>query len=196
MRLVKPAVSASVVIGIAVGYQAVQVLAQSRTADARANLAVAQYTADGQLQFPASTDRWIVIGTGLGGDYESTTFDPANPGSLNVVQMEPSAYDFFLANGRYADGTMLLLTFYGTQAKPEPALRGFVQGDAQLREIHVIDKVRYSNEGRAFFAFPAGTSAVAPFPEGSECVVCHTEHGAFDATFTQFYPVVRHLTPN
>jgi Cytochrome P460 len=167
--------------------------AQSRSGG---DLGVAQYSSTGQLAFPAGTDRWIVLGTGLGGDYEDTTFDPANPGSLNVVKIEPKAYDYFLANGRYADGTMLLLTFYNTLPKPDPALRGFVQGDVALREIHVIDKARYTSEGHAFFSFPVGIEMAAAFGEGSECIACHSEHGAFDATFTQFYPTIRDLTAN
>ena len=187
-----PARKALIACLLAVAAGVTALFAQSQ----RSALDVARYTGDGQLRFPPDTDRWIVIGTGLGGDYESTQFDPANPGSLNVVQMEPSAYDYFLENGDYADGTMLLLTFYNTLEKPAPELRGFVQGDTALREIHVIDKQRYPGEGRAFFAFPVGQNTVAPFPEGSECVVCHNEHGAFDGTFTQFYPVIRGHVPN
>jgi hypothetical protein len=191
MEFPKRAAVVGFAIAAAVGFTAL--FAQSRNS---VNLSVARYTADGRLAFPEGTDRWIAIGTGLGGDYEETVFDPANPGSLNVVQMEPSAYEFFSQNGRYADGTMLLLTFYRTLEKPEPALRGFVQGEVALREIHVIDKVRYASEGRAFFAYPPGTDSVAPFAEGSECVVCHSEHGAYDATFTQFYPVIRDRVDN
>ena len=157
-------------------------------------LVVARYDAQGQLEFPAETDRWIGVGTGLGGNYADVPFDAANPGSIGVVQMEPTAYDYFLRNGRYADGTMFLLTFYATQKKPNPALQGFVQGDVVGREIHVIDKSRFTEEGGGFFVFSQGTAPTAPMPIGSVCVQCHSEHGAFDGTFVQFYPALRGRT--
>ncbi|HEX7080497.1 MAG TPA: cytochrome P460 family protein [Gammaproteobacteria bacterium] len=159
--------------------------------EADAALTAARYTDGGDLEFPANTDEWIVLGTGIGGGYEEGVLDPANPGPITVAQIEPSAYRYLLEHGRYADGTMLLLTFYRTQEKPEPALRGFVQGDVALREIHVIDRERYPEEGRAFFQYPPGTAVSEKLPLGSECVACHAEHGAFDGTFTQFYPPVR-----
>jgi len=159
---------------------------------ARPVLDVAQYTADARLVFPAGTDRWITIGVGLGGDYNDEAFDPANPGALSHVQIEPGAYDFFRRNGYYANGSMLLLSFYAPQEKPDPSLQGFVQGDLVQREIHVIDKARFAEEGRGFFVFPPGSDdPVAAMPLGSVCVQCHTEHGALDGTFTQFYPLLR-----
>jgi len=89
---------------------------------------------------------------------------------------------------------MLLLSFYPAQAKSVPQLRGFVQGDVQQREIHVIDRKRFPEEGRAFFVFPRATSAVgARLPLRGTCVACHGEHGQFDATFAQFYPLIRDL---
>lgn len=151
------------------------------------------YTSEGRLVFPDDTDRWIMLGAGFGGEYNDLPFDPANPGSFGIVQMEPSAYDYFLEHGRYADGTMLLLTFYPAAAKSEPPLQGFTQDDAALREIHVIDRGRFATEDRAFFVFRIGDDSAAAVPPGSECVKCHGEHGAYDATFTQFYPTIRHL---
>jgi len=62
--------------------------------------------------------------------------------------MEPHAYAYLLENGRYADGTMFLLSLYETQEKPEPALNGFVQGNVAAREIHIIDRAKYE-DGRA-----------------------------------------------
>ena len=98
-------------------------------------LGVAQFTPSDELIFPANTDRWVVLGTNLGGDYSDAEFDPKNPGTIGVVQMEPNAYDYLLENGKYANGTMILLSFYQTQEKPEPELNGFVQGglSAMLR---------------------------------------------------------------
>jgi hypothetical protein len=107
--------------------------------------------------------------------------------------MEPSAYRYFIENGRYANGTMFLLSFFAAEQNTEPRLRGFVQGALRGREIHLIDHERYA-DGRAFFLFPGDVSDAAMVPAGNECVVCHSAHGAFDGTFTQFYPPTRGLS--
>jgi len=152
----------------------------------------AEFTDAGALIFPAGTDQWITLGAGIGSDY-SSDFDPGNAGPITVAQMEPNAYEYFEERGEYADGTLLLLSFYATQEKPEPQLNGFVQGALLSREIHLIDKRNYE-DGRAFFVFPGdSTDAVQALPPGNECVRCHEEHGGFDGTFAQFYPVIRGL---
>ena len=154
-------------------------------------LGVAQFTPSDELIFPADTDRWVVLGTNIGGDYSDAEFDPKDPGMIGVVQMEPNAYTYLLENGKYADGTMLLLSFYATQEKPEPELSGFVQGELSAREIHVIDRMRYQ-DSRGFYLFAAdGNGPSEMLPAGNECVQCHAEHGDFDSTFTQFYPTIR-----
>ena len=164
---------------------------------AQAPLAGASYTDSGELRFPADTDSWIFVGTTMGGDYNEEPFDPTAGATFGVVQMEPSAYRYFLANGEYADGTMFLLSFHASAAKSEPQLQGFVQGELEAQEIHVIDKARFA-EGRAFFFYADGgqaTPVAAKVPDGSECVSCHNEHGAYNGTFTQFYPPLRALDP-
>ena len=156
-------------------------------------LGIPQFTPSDELIFPADTDRWVVLGTNIGGDYSDAEFDPKNPGMIGVVQMEPNAYTYLLENGEYADGTMFLLSFYQTQEKPEPGLNGFVQGDLAALEIHVIDRVKYQ-DNRGFYFFDAdGRGPSAMLPAGNECVQCHAEHGVFDSTFTQFYPTIRHI---
>ena len=158
----------------------------------RASLGVARFTPADELIFPADTDRWIVLGANIGGDYSDAEFNPKNPGMIGVVQMEPNAYNYLLEHGEYADGTMLLLSFYQAQEKPEPELRGFVQGNLSAREIHVIDRARYRDK-RGFYLFADGREPSAMLPAGNECVQCHNEHGDFDSTFTQFYPTIRHV---
>src|SRR5262245_35853951 len=70
-----------------------------------ARLAAAQYSANGELAWPADADRWVFLGTSLGSDYAEGAFDPANPGTIGVVQIEPSAYAEVLKSGKYPDGT-------------------------------------------------------------------------------------------
>ncbi len=161
---------------------------------AQTDLAAALYSNE-QLIYPQHTDEWIHLGSSLGSEYGDEPFNSTKPGAIGVVQMEPTAYRYFLENGEYADGTMLLLSFYSAAAESSPQLPGFVQGSMNAQEFHVIDSNRF-NEGRGFFLFPAtatpGTTS-AKVPDGSECVECHMAEAAYNGTFTQFYPTIRHL---
>jgi hypothetical protein len=168
----------------------VAILFNVTSALAQANLEVAQYTEAGDLRYPANLAEWIQTGASLGSEYSEEPFDPQNPGTIGVVQMEPTAYRYFLEHDTYADGTMFLLSFYRAEGKSEPQLPGFVQGPLLTQEIHVIDKARFS-DGRGFFIFSNRAPTSTRLADGNECTVCHNEHGAFDGTFVQFYPDLR-----
>ncbi len=62
----------------------------------RVSLGVARFTSADELIFPADTERWIVLGANIGGDYSDAEFNPKNPGMIGVVQMEPNAYNYLL----------------------------------------------------------------------------------------------------
>ena len=161
---------------------------------AQTDLGVAQYN-NNQLFYPESTDAWIHLGSSLGSEYGEEPFSLENPGAIGVVQMEPAAYRYFLDNGDYADGSMFLLSFYASEAESDPQLPGFVQGELNAQEIHVIDSQRYT-EGRGFYLFPADANTSTgsdKIPDGSACVECHMAEAAYDGIFTQFYPTIRHL---
>jgi cytochrome c553 len=159
-------------------------------------LGVARYSDAGELQRPADLATWVHMGSSLGSDYRSEPFDPAMPGVIGVVQMEPAAYRYFLDNGRYADGSMFLLSFYAAEVNSDPQLQGFVQGDLRAQEIHVIDAQRF-DDGRAFFMFQDSTQTASTALEaGNECVQCHEAEGAYNGTFMQFYPALRSLPRN
>jgi hypothetical protein len=160
---------------------------------AQTDLDVARYENDNRLTFPARTYEWIHLGSSVGGEYGDEPFDPKNPGTLGVVQMEPSAYRYFQDNGEYADGSMFLLSFYTSEAESDPQLPGFVQGEMEAQEIHVIDRNRFG-EGRAFYLYPGNAepgTASNKIPDNSRCVQCHIPEGDFDGTFSQFYPPIR-----
>ena len=159
---------------------------------ARPNLGVAEYTAAGELVFPADVDQWVHLGSAIGQGYSALAFSAADPGTIHIVQIEPAAYRYLLEHKEYADGTMLLLSFYRTGIAPQPELNGFVQGELAAREIHVIDRSRFAEE-RAFFMFGPDVRASAMVPAPNQCLTCHAEHGRFDSTFTQFYPPIRGL---
>jgi len=167
------------------------IAALTTTLAQRAGIDIAEYSERGELRFPADTESWIHLGSSLGGDYATGAFDPENPGVIGIVQMEPTAFRHFRELSEYADGTMILLSFYAADSNTDPELRGFVQGDLLQQEIHVIDRSRFAGENRAFFVFRPGAESASAIPAGSECFSCHSEHGAYDGTFAQFYPSIR-----
>lgn len=155
-----------------------------------ANLGKAQFNDAGQLLKPANLDQWIHLGSNMGQGYSEDTFDPSSPGTFRIVEMEPSAYNYFKTHGRYADGTMIGLSFYRPQSKTNPRLNGFSQGELVSFEIHLIDSA-YA-DGRAFFNFIKEEQADM-IEAGNACVECHREEGEFESTFTQFYPKMQSI---
>ena len=158
--------------------------------DVAAALRIAKFDAAGHLQRPDNLDRWVFVGAGLGMNYDNKAFSVEHPGSFQVVLMEPSAYEYFKAHGRYADGTMFLLSFYSTDHAASIDRSGFTPGVLSAFEIHLLDRTKYQ-EGRAFFNFSKDARQSTVAPPGSACVQCHVPNGAFDGTFTQFYPSLR-----
>ena len=154
---------------------------------------IAKITDDGKLIKPSNIDEWNFLGTILGHGYpqdDNRKFSRENPGLIHVVQIEPKAYRYLKQHKKYADGTMLALSFYSTQEKPAPLTDGVVQKHLTAFEIHILDKEKYKDK-RAFFIFEGYELKANMIPPGNACVTCHNEEGAFDGTFTQFYPVIR-----
>jgi len=161
---------------------------------AGATLEVADFTASGELLRPANLDQWVFLGASLGMGYNTVDFDPKSPGNLQVVLMEPKAFAHFKAHGNYADGSMFLLSFYAAEQRLSIDRAGFVQGELKNFEIHLLDRAKFA-EGRAFYQFAKNDDKATAIPPGSACVECHMRDGAFDGTFAQFYPVIRHAIP-
>lgn len=169
---------------------------QSPGNNAETSVQVAQFDNENRLIKPGNVDEWILLGVSVGHGYpdeNDSEFSLNNPGKLQVIQMEPNAYQFFKDNNYYAKGTMLSLSFYEPLSNPSPAIGGLAQGELATFEIHLIDKVQYADT-RAFFLYEPGEE-VAPMvePAGNRCVQCHEAEADFDGTFSQFYPIVRDI---
>ena len=158
------------------------------------NVDVARFAPDGKLQRPADLDQWVFLGASLGMGYNARAFDPKSPGQFQVVLMEPQAYRLFVKTGAYPDGAMFLLSFYDSEQKVSINRSGFVQRDLDSFEIHLIDR-RRPGEGHYFYPFGATDEQAEVLPAGNPCITCHLKDGAFDGTFAQFYPTIRHRIP-
>ena len=56
-------------------------------------------------------------------------------------------------------------------------------------EVHVKDEKRFTGKW-AFFGFPGGAATAKMTPLTENCYSCHSDHGAVDTTFVQFYPTL------
>jgi hypothetical protein len=183
-----------VLLGAAVlGISTLESSAQS-TPDAAPSLAAARFTPKGELQKPADLSNWVFLGTSLGMGYNPGSFNAARPGQFQVVLMERAAYRYFLEHGRYAPGSMFLLSFYDADTQARSINQnGFTQAELTNYEIHLIDPSR--EEGHGFYMFAPDSTTGNPVGPGNACVRCHVQHGAFDGTFAQFYPTIRPRIP-
>lgn len=166
----------------------------SKPAAAAQPLNVARLTPDGKLMRPADLEQWVFLGTSLGMGYNQPQANASGPGQFQVVLMEPRAYRFFLENGRYAPGSMFLLSFYNAEQKRSINKAGFVQSNLANYEIHLVDP-KVAQDGRTFYVFGPKDTQGNALPKGNDCVRCHVGHGAFDGTFAQFYPTIRERIP-
>jgi hypothetical protein len=166
----------------------------SATSQAKPELDVARFGADGKLLKPADLDQWVFLGASLGMGYNQPQSNDGGPGQFQVVLMEPHAYAYFLKNGKYAPGSMFLLSFFDAEQKRSINKTGFVQSSLTNYEIHLVDP-RRAPDGRTFYVFNAQDAQGNPLPKGNQCVTCHVGHGAFDGTFAQFYPTIRDRIP-
>ncbi|HJS99050.1 MAG TPA: cytochrome P460 family protein [Terriglobales bacterium] len=146
-----------------------------------------QYTADGRMLFPANYREWIYLSSGLGMSY---TAGAQKVLMFDNVFVSPGAYQKFLETGSWPDKTVLVLEVRGAGSKASINKAGHFQtGDSMGVEVHVKDEGHFAGKW-AFFGFEDGTSPAKQVPVQASCYSCHTEHGAVDTTFVQFYPTL------
>src|ERR1043165_1030385 len=153
-------------------------------------LDIARLNAKGKLERPADLANWIFLGTSLGMGYNPGSFNAAHPGQFQVVLMAPTAYRYSVEPGSYAPGSMFLLSFYDADTQVRSINQhGFTQADLTNYEIHLTTSGS-GQDAHAFYTFGASDTEGGLVPPGNACVRCHTQHGAFEGTFAQFYPAI------
>lgn len=179
-------------VGFLLGDRGSPVAAQEGAEIGRVDIAA--FEANGDLIRPEGLEEWVFLGSSLGMGYNSGEFDPDSPGQFQIVLMEPRAYAYLKEHGHYADGSMFLLQFFGVAQRLSNNKTGFVMGGLNNYEIHVRDRAKF-DDGRAFYIFQPEDASAEMLPAGNDCVTCHVRDGAFDGTFVQFYPTIRHQIP-
>ncbi len=166
-------------------------LAQDANMD---SVSIANFDDSGDLIKPDNLDEWVFLGSSLGMGYSQDTFDPESAGMFQIVRIEPNAYKAFLETGKFVDGTMIALHFYGSQNNISINRSGFVMGSLHFMEIHYKDSERFP-DGFNFYTFNNDQTVAAEVPLPNDCVACHTKDGAYDGVFVQFYPTIHEFLP-
>ena len=161
------------------------------TQPAKAKLAGAKFSADGKLQRPVDYRNWRFVSAGLGMSYGPAAQAAALTGHVmfDNVFVQPEAYDAFLRNRVWPEGTMFVLELRGSETQRPPNNRGYLQTDLHGIEVSVKDSARFKNRW-AYFDFGMDAASATPMPE-SACFACHKAHAAVDMTFVQFYPTLQ-----
>jgi len=110
-----------------------------------------------------------------------------NPQFTNVF-VNPSAYDDFVANGKWPDKTMFVLEEYESTSHGSINKSGSYQQKLGGLVVEVKDEARFPDKW-AYFGFGADKKTVqAIAPPQNACWKCHEDNAAVDHTFVQFYP--------
>ncbi len=148
-----------------------------------------QYSRDGAMLLPANYREWVFLSSGLGMTYgPAGQTDAAGNQRFDNVFASPAAYKAFLQTGNWPDKTTLILEVRDSQSHVSINKGGHVQGDMLAIEAHVKDTSRFPG-GWAFFQF-GKLDRAAVTPTTATCYSCHSQHGAVDTTFVQFYPTL------
>lgn len=153
-----------------------------------------QYENGTDLKLPADYRSWPFIGAGLGMSYDgergTQAASPDNPRFTHAF-VNPTSYAHFMRTGTWPNGTVFMLEFRASQTEGSINRAGRYATELTFLEAEVKDS-RFA-DGWAFYAFGPGNAlaTVAKPLAGADvapCVECHSEHGAVERTFVQFYP--------
>jgi Cytochrome P460 len=144
-----------------------------------------QFTSDGKLVRPPDYRRWIFVSSGFGMSY-SQRADGMQ--MFTNVFVKPTAYDYFLANGKWPDKTIFVLEIYGSTSQGSINKHGNYQNDLMGLDVEVKDEARFPDKW-AYFNFDGDEkSAPAIRPGKNDCWKCHEQNAAVEHSFVQFYP--------
>jgi hypothetical protein len=154
--------------------------------------AAPQYTAEGQLQFPADYREWVFLSSGSGMTYGPlAAAGQQGPPLFDNVFVNRESYRGFLETGHWPDKTVFVLEVRSSEGHASINNGGHFQRDIVGIEAEVKDTS--SAQGTwTFYGFPLNSgkpSAPAKaFPRTASCYSCHGTNTAVENTFVQFYP--------
>jgi len=166
-----------------------------------------RYAPSGDLLLPNGFETWVFVGSNLGLSYTpeaaaAASAPPPRAGrqQFHNVSINKAAYDYFLANGRFPDRTVLVMqVFEAADKEPKGVLAsGMFNGRRLGLEVAVKNASRPDGKTTpwAYYNFtdPSDRSKVlastAAFPDEA-CANCHQRHASIDNVWVQFYPALR-----
>ncbi len=145
----------------------------------------AQFDTNGNLLRPEGYRRWAYLSSGYGMSYSAGS--NGEPQFTNVF-VNPTAYEYFLAQGTWPEKAIFVLEEYNSSSHGSINKSGRFQQSLAGLVVEVKDKPRFADQW-AYFSFGAdGKTASAMTPGKNACWNCHEESGAVNHTFVQFYP--------
>jgi hypothetical protein len=146
-----------------------------------------EYNSKGQMKLPENYREWVYLTTGFDMNY-NPTLSSTDHSMFDNVFVNPEAYKKFLETGTWPDKTVMVLEARMAEGKGSINQKGHYQGEVMAREVHVKDEAKFPGKW-AFFAFGDEQTGTL-VPTTADCYSCHSEHGAVDTTFVQFYPTL------
>jgi hypothetical protein len=169
-----------------------------------------RYTPSGDLLLPTGFDTWVFVGSNLGLSYApdaaaASAPPPRAPGQqFHNVSINKAAYDYFSANGRFPERTVLVMqVFEAADKEPRGVLAsGVFNGRRIGLEVAVKNATRPDGKATpwAYYNFtdPSDRSKVlasaTAYPDEA-CANCHQRHASIDNVWVQFYPTLRDRRP-
>ncbi len=151
------------------------------------------YNAKGELIRPTDYREWIFLTSGMGMTYGPNGPAEGQDPAFDNVFVNPAAYHEFVKSGAWPNGTIFILEIRKGVANESINRGGRTQTSVQAIEAAVKDETQFPEKWAYFhFASKNGEPAkeVKAFPKSAACFACHTEHGAVENTFVQFYPTL------
>jgi hypothetical protein len=148
---------------------------------------IAKFNSDGTLVRPEGYRRWVYVSSGFGMSYNPNAGGNGAPAFTNVF-VNPSSYDYFVANGKWPDKTMFVLEIYGSTSHGSINKSGSYQEMFHGLDVEVKDESRFADKW-AYFGFDGvEKTSHAMTPSKNDCWKCHDQNAAVEHSFVQFYP--------
>ena len=162
------------------------VAAAAGRSDTPAGATGPQFASDGKLMRPEGYRRsWVFLSSGFGMSYSAGS--NGNPQFTNVF-VNPTSYDYFVANGKWPDKTIFVLEEYESTSHGSINKSGSYQQALAGMVVEVKDEKRFADKW-AYFSFGADKKMTGPIePSKNGCWDCHEQNAAVEHSFVQFYP--------
>jgi hypothetical protein len=149
-----------------------------------------KHNAAGKLLLPENYRQWIFLSAGLGMTYTPVAGTGAeNPPFQNVFVSRPG-YEGFLKTGLWPDKTMFVLEIRASESRASETNASINRGGHYQAGIAAVEAEVKEGGKWTFYAFGRDGTQADALPRTEQCYSCHSENGAVDNTFVQFYPTL------